>query len=50
MLLKELNRHINDQSIQFDEGPHIYYVDRKAYKTSVTKFIHSYFNFNKTNA
>lgn len=43
MQLKELNQHPNDEAIRFDEGPHIYYIDGQAYKTSVTKFIHSYF-------
>lgn len=42
-LLKDLNRHINDDHITFDEIPHIYYVDGEAYKLSVTKFIHNYF-------
>ena len=38
-----MNPHPRDKRIFFDEKPHIYYIDGKAYDTSVTKWIHSYF-------
>ena len=44
MTLKLKNFHERDKRIIFDEQPHIYYVDGEAYKTSVTKFIHSFFS------
>jgi ATP-dependent exoDNAse (exonuclease V) beta subunit len=38
------NKHIRDDRITFDEGPHIYTVDGEKYKTSVTGWIHSHFS------
>jgi hypothetical protein len=43
VLLKDKNSHEKDNKIRFDEAPHIYYISGKAYDTSVTKFVHSYF-------
>lgn len=44
MKLKEINKHSRDERISFDEEPHIYYVDDKAYDLSVTGFIHQFFS------
>ena len=41
--LANLNSHKRDLHIQFDEGPHIYYIDRDKSYTSVTTWIHSFF-------
>lgn len=41
--LEKLNSHPRDSKIKFDEKPHIYYVNNKAYEISVTSFVHSFF-------
>jgi hypothetical protein len=41
--LAKINPHPRDESICFDEGPHVYYVKGKKISTSVTGFIHSFF-------
>lgn len=43
MKLKKENAHERDKRIVFDEEPHIYYIDNRAYDISVTGFIHSFF-------
>ena len=43
MYLQRLNEHVRDSRIVFDEEPHIYYVDNKAIKTSVTTLVHEMF-------
>ena len=43
MYLKELNSHPRDLNISFEEEPHIYYVNEEIYETSVTSFIHQFF-------
>lgn len=43
MKLKQLNSHERDSSIRFDEKPHIYYINDKAYDISVTGFVHNFF-------
>ena len=43
MLLKTKNSHPNDCLIQFDEKPHVYYVNGLAVDSSVTTFIHKKF-------
>ena len=43
MNLEKKNKHIRDSHIQFDEKPHIYYIDDKKVETSVTSFIHNFF-------
>lgn len=42
--LEKRNAHPRDKRIRFDEGPHIYYLDKKALPISVTGFIHKFFN------
>ena len=48
--LAEKNKHIRDESIKFDEGPHIYHIDGDSSFTSVTTWNHSHFEkFNSDN-
>ena len=48
--LAEKNKHIRDESIKFDEGPHIYHIDGSWIFTSVTTWDHSHFEkFNSDN-
>lgn len=42
--INEVNKHEKDNFIKFDEEPHVYYVNGKPYKTSVTSFVHSFFD------
>ena len=42
--LKTMNKHLRDEYIVFDEGPHIYYVHNKPISTSVTTLVHEYFS------
>lgn len=42
--LEKKNVHSRDCRIVFDEGPHIYYLDKKALSISVTGFIHKFFH------
>ena len=39
MKLEEINYHVRDSRIRFDEEPHIYYIDGIPYDLSVTGFI-----------
>ena len=41
--LETKNAHPRDAHIRFDEGPHLYFIDGKQVKISVTGFIHSFF-------
>lgn len=41
--LKDRNPHPRDSRIVFDEEPHLYYIDGKQTKTSVTSVIHNFF-------
>lgn len=43
MKLYNLNKHPRDEHIRFDEGPHLYYVNDKQIKQSVTKVVHDQF-------
>lgn len=44
MKLKDLNSHERDKKIEFEEGPHVYYIDGSSEDiVSVTTFIHSFF-------
>ena len=43
-ILEQTNNHTRDDRIVFDEEPHIYYIDDKAVKTSVTTLVHQYFS------
>ena len=43
MYLQNKNKHKRDKRIRFDKCPHIYYVDEKPIKISVTKFVHEKF-------
>lgn len=43
LLLERTNKHERDDSIVFDEEPHIYYVEDNAVSTSVTTLVHHYF-------
>ena len=42
-MLNVLNKHPRDGLIVFDETPHIYYINGKPAKTSVTTLVHQYF-------
>lgn len=42
-MLKSANKHPRDDRIVFDEEPHIYYINGKPAKTSVTTLVHEYF-------
>ena len=42
-MLAEINKHINDKKISFDEANHDYYVDGKKTKFSVTEIIDKFF-------
>jgi len=44
MMLSKINKHSRDINIVFDEPTHVYSVNNIPYKTSVTKFIHSFFD------
>ena len=42
-MLQAINKHTRDDQIVFDEAPHIYYINGKPAKTSVTTLVHEYF-------
>ena len=42
-MLAEINKHINDDKISFDEANHDYFVDGKKIKFSVTEIIDKFF-------
>ena len=44
MKLEQDNFHKRDSCIEFEEEPHIYYVNGSAYDCSVTGFVHSFFS------